>query len=165
MSKAIRQYVGLFSAVLGYYVIHEGAHLIYALATGVFKQINIIGLGMQIDIFADQMSDVQLAAFCIVGSVATLIAAYTLILFANKIGTVDSKVFKACMYYFTIALLFCDPIYLSILCGYFGGGDMNGISLIVSEIVVRSIYGIIFIINMLLFIKIVLPKYKRAFQK
>ena len=52
----------------------------------------------------------------------------------------------------------------SLLCGMFGGGDMNGIALVVSEIVVRIIYGIIFIINMFLFIRIVLPKYKSAFQ-
>lgn len=36
MNKRIRQYIGLFSAVLMYYIIHEGAHLIYALSVGVF---------------------------------------------------------------------------------------------------------------------------------
>ena len=97
MSKAIRQYVGLFSAVLGYYVIHEGAHLIYALVEGVFKQINIIGFGIQIDIHADKMGDIQLAVFCVAGSVATLITAYVLVLLSDHIGTASSKIFKACM--------------------------------------------------------------------
>ena len=32
MNKRIRQYIGLLSAVLMYYIIHEGAHLIYALS-------------------------------------------------------------------------------------------------------------------------------------
>ena len=41
MNKRTRQYVGLLSAVLAYYIIHEGAHLIYALITGTFKQINV----------------------------------------------------------------------------------------------------------------------------
>ena len=49
MNKRVRQYVGLLSAIIAYYLIHEGAHLIYALFTGVFKQINFMGLGMQID--------------------------------------------------------------------------------------------------------------------
>ena len=37
MNKSVRQYVGLLSALLCYYVIHEGAHLIYALSTGAFR--------------------------------------------------------------------------------------------------------------------------------
>jgi hypothetical protein len=165
MNKSVRQYVGLLSAVLGYYVIHEGAHLIYALVTGVFKQINFMGLGIQIDIYADKMSTLQLGIFCIVGSITTLITAYVLVLLADKLGEVSSKVFKACMYYITIAMLLCDPAYLSILCGFFGGGDMNGISLLLPELVARIIYGIILIVNVVLFLRVVLPKYKKAFQE
>ena len=55
MSKKARQYIGLLIAVVLYYVIHEGAHLVVALALGVFKQINIIGLGVQIDVMSEQM--------------------------------------------------------------------------------------------------------------
>lgn len=165
MNKSVRQYVGLLSAVLGYYLIHEGAHFVYALATGVFKQINIMGLGMQIDIYADRMTEVQLGFFCIVGSIATLAAAYILVFLADKVGTTSSKVFKACMYYITIAMLLCDPVYLSILCGFLGGGDMNGISLLFPELVARIIYGIILIMNVVLFLRVVLPKYKKAFQE
>ncbi len=39
MNKRARQYIGLLSAVLAYYIIHKGAHLIYALTTGVFMNI------------------------------------------------------------------------------------------------------------------------------
>lgn len=60
MSKRVRQYIGLFTAILAYYLIHEGAHLIYALSVGAFKQINFMGLGIQIDIFPDSMSQSQL---------------------------------------------------------------------------------------------------------
>ena len=38
MNKRIRQYIGLLSAVLMYYIIHEGAHLIYALSVGAFRE-------------------------------------------------------------------------------------------------------------------------------
>ncbi|MBO5331478.1 MAG: hypothetical protein J6A72_03745, partial [Alistipes sp.] len=61
MGKRARQYIGLVVAVALYYTIHEGAHLLVALAQGVFKQINIIGLGMQIDVYAEQMSPQQMA--------------------------------------------------------------------------------------------------------
>ena len=165
MSKRTRQYIGLLSAVLAYYIIHEGAHLIYALITGAFKQINVMGMGVQIDIYAERITDIQLGIFCLVGSVATLVTAYTLVLFTNKIGKNFSKIFKACMYYITIAMLLIDPVYLSVLCGFFGGGDMNGISLLFPEIAVRIVYGIILAINIAVFMKIVLPKYQLAFSE
>ena len=165
MSKRTRQYIGLLSAVLAYYIIHEGAHLIYALITGAFKQINVMGMGVQIDIYAERITDIQLGIFCLVGSVATFVTAYTLVLFTNKIGKNSSKIFKACMYYITIAMLLIDPLYLSVLCGFFGGGDMNGISLLFPEIAVRIVYGIILAINIAVFMKIVLPKYQLAFSK
>ena len=165
MSKRTRQYLGLLSAVLAYYIIHEGAHLIYALITGTFKQINIMGLGMQIDIHAERMTDIQLGIFCLVGSIATFITAYILVLLVNKIGDTSSKIFKACMYYITIAMLLIDPVYLSVLCGFFGGGDMNGIPLLFPELAIQIVYGIILAINVVVFVKIVLPKYQLAFSK
>ena len=135
----------------------------YALKLDVFKKVNFIGLGVQIDVFAEKMTENQLGIFCIVGSVATMITAYVLVAFADKIGQVSSKVFKASMYYISIAMLLIDPLYLSILCDFFGGGDMNGISLILPEVGARILYGIILLVNMAVFVKIVLPKYKRAF--
>ena len=164
MNKRIRQYIGLFSAILAYYIIHEGAHLIYAVAMGVFKGVNFMGLGMQIDVFSDNMTSGQLGVFCIVGSLATLIAAYLLIFLTGAIATLKSKVFKACAYYITIAMLLLDPLYLSALCGFFGGGDMNGISLLVPEVLARVAYGVLLVINAVVFIKVVLPRYKKMFE-
>lgn len=165
MNKKIRQYIGLSFALIMYYVIHEGTHLIYALSIHTFKQVNFLGLGVQIDIYADKMTNNQLAIFCIVGSIATLFIGYILILCTNLICKVSSKVFKAYMYYMTLALLFIDPLYLSVLYNYLGGGDMNGISLLIPEFYARVLYGILFIINIIIFIMIVLPKYKLVFSK
>ena len=85
-----------------------------------------MGLGMQIDIYAERMTAIQLGIFCLVGSIATFVTAYILVLLVNKIGDTSSKIFKACMYYITIAMLLIDPVYLSVLCGFFGGGDKYG---------------------------------------
>lgn len=155
--------MGLLSAVIAYYLIHEGAHLLCALYLGVFKKINFMGLGMQVDIYAEEMTQTQLGIFCLLGSVTALLFAYILVSLIGKIGKSSSKVFKACTYYITIALLLVDPLYLSVLCGFFGGGDMNGISLLIPEIVARVLYGIILISNLIVFAKIVLPRYKLAF--
>ena len=164
MDKRTRQYIGLFAAIIVYYVIHEGAHLLYALCIGVFKQIKFMGLGIQIDVYSEQMSSEQLGIFCIVGSIATTIVAYLLVALAGKIKNRSSKCFKACMYYITIAMLLLDPLYLSLLCGLFGGGDMNGIALLIPEIVARIGYGVLLAVNVVVFFKVVLPKYRAGFE-
>ena len=163
MNKRIRQYAGVLSAVIAYYLLHEGAHLLYALSIGAFKQINLMGLGMQIDIYAEKMTQTQLGVFCLLGSVTTLLTAYILIALIDKIRGISSKAIKACLYYITIAMLLIDPLYLSVLCGFFGGGDMNGIKLLVPEVAARILYGLVLVVNAFVFVKIVLPKYKLAF--
>ena len=68
------------------------------------------------------------------------------------------------MYYITLVMLFCDPLYLSLLCSFFGGGDMNGISLLVPAVTVRIAFAGIFIVHAIIFFKAVLPKYKLSFE-
>lgn len=55
--------LGLLFAAVAYYLIHEGAHLLYALALGVFKRIKFMGLGMQIATYSEKMTDVQIGIF------------------------------------------------------------------------------------------------------
>lgn len=165
MSKRMRQIVGIFAAIVAYYVIHEGAHLLYALGVGVFRQIKFMGLGMQIDVYAERMSDGQLGIFCLVGALATFCAAYLLTALATQICRAKSRLIRAMFYYITIALLLLDPLYLSVLCGFFGGGDMNGISLLCPEPIVRIISGALLLVNGTVFWKFLLPAYKKSFAE
>lgn len=165
MNKRIRQYIGIFAAVAVYYLIHEGAHLLTALYFGVFKQVNVMGLGMQIDVFAERMTEHQLGIFCLVGAVATLLFGWFLIGLAKGICGCKSKVLKAVMWYVSLAMLLLDPIYLSILCGFFGGGDMNGIKLLLPEIPVRIGFAVVGMIHGILIWKYLLPVYTQAFQE
>ena len=165
MSKRMRQYLGILAALVSYYAVHEGAHLAYACAIGVFEKIRFLGLGIQIVTDTQCMTNTQLGIFCALGAIATLITAYGLTLATPAICKVESKVFKACMYYITMAMLLLDPLYLSVLCGLFGGGDMNGIALLVPEWAARAFFGALLAINGILFWKVVLPKYRSAFAK
>lgn len=165
MSKRVRQLVGIFAAIVAYYLIHEGAHLLYAVCTGVFKQINFMGLGVQIDVYAERMTDAQLGIFCLVGALATFCAAYLLAALARSICHAKSKLLRAVLYYITIAFLLLDPLYLSILCGFFGGGDMNGIALLCPEWAARSLFGVLLLANGLVFWKRVLPIYRQSFVR
>ena len=115
MAKKIRQYLGLLIGIIVYFIVHEGAHLIYALMIGSFKQINLLSLGIQIDVYHELMSDMQMGIFCLVGVLSTLLVGYLLVLFTPRITKLSSKIVKASFYYSTLALLIVDPLYLSIL--------------------------------------------------
>ena len=165
MSKRIRQYIGIFAAIAAYYIIHEGAHLVAALHYGTFKGINFMGLGMQIDAYTDKMTDSQLGIFCLVGAVATVLIGWLLVALCKRICAAKSKVFKTVMWYISLSILIIDPLYLGILCGFFGGGDMNGIKLLLPEIAVRIVFAIIGIIHGIVIWKYLLPEYTKAFQE
>lgn len=165
MNKRARQYIGILAAVISYYLIHEGAHLVTALCFGVFKSINFMGLGMQIDVFADRMTDGQMGVFCLSGAAATLVLGWILILSAKRICGIGSKVFKAAMWYITLAMLILDPLYLSVLCGFFGGGDMNGIRLVIPETAARTGFAAVGIVHCVIIKRYLLPEYTKAFQK
>ena len=62
-------------------------------------------------------------------------------------------------------MLLLDPLYLSVLCGFFGGGDMNGIALLLPEVAARILFGVLLVFHGLLFWKVALPKYKMAFSE
>lgn len=165
VNRSVRKWVSLIIAIISYFLVHEGAHFIYAKCIGVFKQINFMSFGVQIDIYNELMTDTQMGIFCLVGAVTTIMIAYVIIALTNKIIKCKSQYLKAIMYYITIAFLLIDPIYLSVIYSLFGGGDMNGISLLISEVNARILFGIVAIINIFLFAKVVLPKYKLAFKE
>ena len=164
MSKRKRQYIGILAAVVAYYIIHEGAHLVAALLFGAFKQINFMGLGIQIDIFRERLTDSQLGWFCLAGALSTFIVAWILVLMSRKICAAQTPLFKAIMWYVTLALLLLDQLYLSVLCGFFGGGDMNGIRMLLPEVSVRITFAIIAVVHILVIWKYLLPKYSESFK-
>ena len=54
---------------------------------------------------------------------------------------------------------------MSVLCGFFGGGDMNGIALLCPEWAARVIFGVLLLVNGLVFWKRVLPIYQQPFSQ
>jgi len=165
MSKRTRQYIGILTALVAYYLVHEGAHLLYALLTGVFKKINFMGLGIQVDVCAERMTDTQLGIFCLVGALSTFCTGFLLTVLTKKICCAQNKLLRTMLYYITIALLLLDPLYLSVLCGFFGGGDMNGIVLLCPQWATRIGFGTLLIVNGIVFLKIILPYYKKSFSE
>lgn len=165
MKSKIRKWLAIVITAVSYFIVHEGAHLLVALLLGIFEKMRFMGIGMQIVIDTSKITDIQLAVFNVAGSVATLLVAYFLVLMTRTILLSQNKFFGVVCYYLTLGFLVVDPLYLSVLCGFFGGGDMNGIILFgISEIAARSIYSAIGIINLYVFIKIIFPAYKKKFQ-
>ena len=56
MTKRTRQYLGILAAIAAYYLVHEGAHFLCAILMGTFKSVHFMGIGMQIEIYSEQMS-------------------------------------------------------------------------------------------------------------
>ena len=164
MNKKIRQYIGLAVAVLMYYLIHEGAHLLVALAQGVFKQINFMGMGVQIDVYTEQMNDVQMGIFCLMGPVASILTGWLMTVFVQPICRIRSYVVKTCTWYTTLTMLILDPLYLSVYYRWVGGGDMNGIALLFPETMVSIIAAAIAIVNAIIIWKVLYPNYQKAFH-
>ena len=63
MDKRIRQYVGIIAAIVTYYIVHEGAHLICACIFGVYKHVYFKGIGVQVDVYREKMTDTELGVF------------------------------------------------------------------------------------------------------
>ena len=164
MTKRTRQSLGILAAIAAYYLVHEGAHFLCALLMGTFKSIRFMGIGMQVVVDSEQMSASQLGIFCLAGSASTLLVGYILCALTTKTCTCSSKVVRAIFYYITIAFLVLDPLYLSVLCGFLGGGDMNCIRLLFPEWMARAGFGAILLANGIVFWKKVLPVYKKSFD-
>ena len=150
MKKKLRQYGCLFIGILIYYLVHEGAHLVYALSIGAFKQINILGWGIQIEVYDYLMSNLELGIFCLVGVIASLCVGYILLFIQSRNGI---------HYYTTLILLLLDPLYLSVVYPFVGGGDMNGIKLLFLESNARLVFLGLLVLNSYLFYKI---KYRQT---
>lgn len=166
MKGNARKWAGLITAILCYYIVHEGAHVIAALFMGSFQRIKFMFPGVQIVVNEAAMSDLQLAVFCSAGPLATLLLGYALVLMTARILKSNHKVIKAAFYYTTLGMLLIDPIYLSVLCGFFGGGDLNGIILFgIPEMIARLAFGGIGLINLFVFVKYIYPAYKADFAK
>ena len=67
---------------------------------------------------------------------------------------------------FNAATLFLllDPLYLSVLCGLFGGGDMNGIALLLPAWAARGGFGALLLANGFVLCYKALPTWKKLFS-
>lgn len=165
MSKRVRQCIGILFAIVAYYIVHEGAHLIVALALHAFKSIHFMGIGIQIDIYRDKLTNIQLGIFCIAGVTATLITAYALVYFKDKICGIRNMLVKAIFYYVTVTMLVLDPIYLCLLSGAFGGGDLNGILYLMPQAWAWTIFAFILLFNIWILLKKINPIYTASFKE
>lgn len=104
MSTRVRKYVALLVAIVVYYIVHEGAHLLAALCYGVFRSIRFVGVGMQVVIEESALSETQLGVFCLVGALATFVVAWMLVWAAPRICRMKSKLSRAIFYYISLAM-------------------------------------------------------------
>ena len=167
LEKSIKQWLGVFVAIITYYIVHEGAHLLLALLFGVFERIRFVGIwGVQIVTTEGALNGVNLALFSGLSSLITIMVGYILAL-NPSIYKIKNKNILIALYYITLCFLSLDPLYMSVLTDFVGGGDLRGITtgLGVSGTSFRIVFGIVLIANTLLFIKKVAPRYNEIFKE
>ena len=164
IKRNTRKWTAVLVLFVCYVVIHEGAHLLFAVSYGVFKQINFLGIGWQIDIYRERLTDLQLGIFNLAGPVSTIVTGYILLALTSKFLLIKSDFIRAVTYFLTMGFLLVDPLY-PVTSYFFGKGDMNGIRLLIPETVAWIIFGIILVINVFIIMKFVVPKYRQAYQK
>jgi len=165
LRKKIKQWIGFFISIIMYYIIHEGTHFIQAILTDNFDSIRLVGFaGIEVMI-KEVPKDLSLALFSGLSSIITIACGYILVIMMPKTFMLTNRMVKIALYYITIILLVLDPVYMSILHQYVGGGDMNGITkgLSISSLPISIIFGIIAVINIYIIIKKVSPSYKSNF--
>ena len=110
------------------------------------------------------MTETQIGIFCLVGTVSTLIAGWAFLLMSRTICSVKSAYVRTFGWYVTMVLLILDPLYLSVLYRYVGGGDMNGIQLLVPELAAQITFGALLVINAIAMVVLAYKPYKESFQ-
>lgn len=167
MLKSIKQWSGILAAIISYYIVHEGTHLLLALFLGVFERIRFVGIwGIQIVINDGELEGISMALFSGLSSVVTILIGYILA-FSPYVYKLKNRAVLIALYYITLCFMVLDPIYISILSLFVGGGgDLNGITLGLqtSDIPFRIIFGSLAILNIILFIKKVSKQYKSIFN-
>ncbi len=166
MLKSMKQWIGVFIAIICYYIVHEGTHLLLALSFDVFERIRFVGIwGIQI-VTDKGLDGIRLALFNGLSSIATILIGYILAL-SPIVFKLKSRALLIAFYYITLCFMLLDPIYISVLSLFVGGGDLNGITtgLQTSDIPFRIIFGSIAILNIFLFIKRVSKQYKCIFSE
>ncbi|MGN0214488.1 MAG: hypothetical protein ACI4AH_06745 [Muribaculaceae bacterium] len=163
MKKRARQSVSLVLAIIIYFLVHEGAHALVALHYGVLKRVNFMLLGIQVDVFHEQMTSMQMGLFCLVGAVVTFVIGWMLVLWRERICGAKSAFLRALTWYVTLVLLVLDPLYLSVLYRFVGGGDMNGIALIIPKVWASIGFALLLVVNIATIARWVYPSYKRSF--
>jgi hypothetical protein len=167
MLKSTKQWTGVLIAIISYYIVHEGTHLLLALLFGVFERIRFVDIwGIQI-VTDNGLEGIRLAIFSGLSSLITILIGYILA-FSPYIYKLKSRALLIAFYYITLCFMLLDPIYISVLSLFIGGGgDLNGITtgLQTSDIPFRIIFGSIAILNIILFIKKVSNQYKSIFSK
>ena len=89
----------------------------------------------------------------------------TLVYFKDKICEIKNKLVKATFYYVTVIMLVLDPIYLCLLSGAFGGGDVNGILYLMPQAWIWTIFAFILLFNIWILLKKVNPTYTASFKE
>ncbi len=166
MAKKYRQFGFYLLAAITYLIIHEGVHVVQALAHGIFQGFHFNGLGVEVLITEPlTIGGWKSACFSGLSSIVTIVIGYIIYGFTPSILSFKHQFVKSYLYYVALVFLVLDPLYITVF-SFLVGGDINGIAigLGISYMVVRIVYLLVLVLNIFLVAKKLYPKYTEDFK-
>jgi len=159
-------YVALLVVIILFLAIHEGTHVIAARLVGTPLTYKIHVYGVEKRFTTPMYEGVKLAFIYGLSSIVTILLGYIGFVQRRRLAKLRNRFIGVCGFWFIICFMILDPLNLSVG-GLIYEGDALGIAigLGINRHLVEATYFTIFIINMTLIMRKLLPTYKTEVKR
>lgn len=158
----MRKMTALFLALLIFLVIHEGAHILTAIALHEYESfhLKILGLEVTFKTPVEMRTGSKWAVISGTGNIITIALGYCFYAVRHRFATSRSLFVASLGYWLNILFLIADPLNLSIG-SLFYSGDATGIAvgLNVSRWLIQGLFFVIFLVNREIVAQRLLPSF------
>lgn len=158
----MKRWLSLLTALVLFFIVHEGSHAVIALLFGEFDAFHIRTFGMEVTFNTPvtERSGFHWAIISGTGNLVTLLIGYSLFVYRGHFAQWKNWFWKASIYYATLLFLVLDAFNLSIG-PFIYGGDANGIAvgLGVNRFIIQAIFFVVLLVNRELIAQKLLPAY------
>jgi len=161
--KVLRKYLLLLLALAVFASVHEGAHILTAVAFGEFNGFYLKPYGFEVE-FRTPVSERTGAKWGLISGSSnfiTIAIGYVLYSQRRRMISLQNTTLYILGYWLTLCFLILDPLNLSVG-PFIYGGDVNGVSVgfSVNQYIIQAAFLGLFLLNRELLVQRLLPLYK-----
>lgn len=159
----MKKFLSIILAILIFALVHEGLHILVAIAIGEFDSFRIKPIGFEVIARTpiEQRHGIRWAFFSGVSNLATILLGYLLLSFVRVFAQARITLIRNTAYFLILFFLLLDPLNLS-LGPFIYGGDIHGIAvgLNLHPYWLQLFFLVVFLINRELAAQVLLPSYR-----